>query len=171
MTPDAPSTRILGTLRTADGQAMVRMEDRYDTDIQDLWSAITDPERLARWLGTVEGDLRLGGALRAHFFASGWEGTGVVDVCEPPTHLRVLTQDADGSNAGPVELTLVADGDRTTLIWEEQVPVELLPEYGAGIQVHVEDLTEYLAGRGRVDAQARWEALIPHYRERPVEGG
>ena len=34
-----------------------------------------DPLRLARWLGEVEGDLRLGGEYRARFFASGWEGT------------------------------------------------------------------------------------------------
>lgn len=30
-----------------------------------------------------EGDLRLGGEFRARFSASGWEGTGRVDVCEP----------------------------------------------------------------------------------------
>ena len=35
--------RILGTLRSADGQGVVRVQDRFDTDIDDLWSAITDP--------------------------------------------------------------------------------------------------------------------------------
>ena len=35
--------------------------DVYDTDLADLWSAITEPDRLARWVATVEGDLRLGG--------------------------------------------------------------------------------------------------------------
>ena len=57
--------RILGSLRSADGKGVVRMEDRFDTDIDDLWSALTDPGRLARWLGEVEGDLRLGGEFRA----------------------------------------------------------------------------------------------------------
>jgi uncharacterized protein YndB with AHSA1/START domain len=37
---------------------VVRIEDRYATDINDLLSALTDPERLARWHGQVEGDLR-----------------------------------------------------------------------------------------------------------------
>src|SRR5690348_2430112 len=59
--------RILGSLSSVDGRGVVRMEDRYDTDIDDLWSAVTDPRRLARWLGDVEGDLRLGGEFRAHF--------------------------------------------------------------------------------------------------------
>src|SRR6476661_9391478 len=79
--------RILGSLRSADGKGIVRMEDRYDTDIDDLWSALTDPGRLARWLGEVEGDLRLGGEYRFRFFASGSEGTGRVEVCEPPRRL------------------------------------------------------------------------------------
>jgi len=43
--------RILGSLRSADDKGVVRMEDRYDTDIDDLWSALTDPGRLARWYG------------------------------------------------------------------------------------------------------------------------
>jgi hypothetical protein len=44
MTSNAsPSTRILGSLRSTDGVGVVRIEDRYDTDIDDLWAAITDP--------------------------------------------------------------------------------------------------------------------------------
>jgi uncharacterized protein YndB with AHSA1/START domain len=159
------SSRVLGVLRsTADG-GVVRIEDRYDTDIQDLWSAITDPRRLARWLGEIEGDLEPGGEFRAHFLASGWEGTGRVEVCEPPQRLVVITKDSDGSNEGPIELSLVADGDQTILVWEERVPQELLPEYGAGIQVHVEDLAAHIAGGERCDAAVRWGELIPLYRD------
>src|ERR1700692_3549543 len=65
MTSNARSgSRILGSLRSADGKGVVRIEDRYDTDIDDLWSAITDPDRLARWHGRIAGDLRLGGEFR-----------------------------------------------------------------------------------------------------------
>src|SRR6266498_4406463 len=87
-----PGTRILGSLRSADGKGVVRVEDRFDTDIDDLWSSITDPRRLARWIGEVEGDLRLGGEFRARFFSSGWEGTGRVEACEPSRRLLVLTK-------------------------------------------------------------------------------
>lgn len=75
--------RILGSLRSADGKGIVRMEDRFDTDVDDLWSALTDPRRLARWMGEVEGDLRPGGEFRARFFATGWEGTGRVKRASP----------------------------------------------------------------------------------------
>ena len=46
--------RLLASLRSADGKGVVRMEVRFDTDIDDLWSALTDPRRLARWIGEVE---------------------------------------------------------------------------------------------------------------------
>ena len=36
--------RILGSLRSADGKGIVRIEYRFDTRIDDLWSALTDPE-------------------------------------------------------------------------------------------------------------------------------
>ena len=57
---EGAGSRILGRLRSADGKGAVRMEDRFDTDIGDLWSAITDPARVARWLGEVAGDFRPG---------------------------------------------------------------------------------------------------------------
>jgi hypothetical protein len=51
------------------------------------------------------------------------------------------------------------------LVWEERgMPVEHLAAYGAGIQIHVEDLGDHLAGRERRDdVTARWEALEPLY--------
>ena len=68
------SIRPMGSLRTTEGKAVVRMEDRFQTDVDDMWSAITEPERLARWIAQVDGDLRLGGVFRASF-TSGWEGS------------------------------------------------------------------------------------------------
>jgi uncharacterized protein YndB with AHSA1/START domain len=160
------SNRILGSLRSADGKGIVRMEDRYDTDAGDLWSALTDPRRLARWLGEVEGDLRLGGEFRARFFASGWEGTGRVEACEPPRHLLVLTKDPDVPYELIIEATLTADGDQTILVLEERgMPLDQLAAYGAGIQVHVEDLAAHIAGRERSDAEARWNELLPAYQD------
>lgn len=75
-------TRILGSMRRIDDKrGAVRVEDVYDTDIADLWSAITEPERLARWVATVEGDLRVGGTVQTHF-TSTWAGPGRIDVCD-----------------------------------------------------------------------------------------
>jgi len=157
--------RTLGTLRAADGKGVVRLEDRFDTDVDDLWSALTDPRRLARWLGEVEGDLSQGGEFRARYFASGWEGTCRVELCEPPRRLRILTSSPVEPD-GVIEATLAADGDHTILVIEDRgLPLDHLAAYGAGDQVHVEDLAAYLAGRGRCDARARWQELQPAYQQ------
>ena len=159
-------SRILGSLRSADGKGVVRMEDRYETDIDDLWSAFTDPRRLARWIGDVEGDLRLGGEFSARFFSSGWEGTGRVEACESPQRLLLVTKDPDQPDEHVIEVTLTADDDQTILVVEERgMPLDQLAGYGAGVQIHVEDLAAHLAGRERSDTEGRWEELLPVYRD------
>ena len=169
MTSARAENRILGSLHSAEGKGIVRMEDRFDTDVDDLWSALTDPRRLARWIGEVEGDLRLGGEFRARFFATGWEGTGRVEACEPPQRLRVATRDPDAPDEHVIEAMLTAEGDQTLLAIEERgMPLEQLAAYGAGVQVHIEDLAAYLAGRGRIDAGARWNELLPAYQALPA---
>lgn len=155
--------RLLSSLRSADGVGVVRVEDRIDTTIDDLWSALSDPHRLSGWLGEIEGDLRPGGTFRAHL-TSQWEGTGRIDVCEPPRWLRVVTKHMRQIDEHPIEAILTPDGDGSILVIEERgMPVDHLPDYGAGWQVQIEDLAAYLAGRERGDMEARWDELIPAY--------
>lgn len=165
MTGNAPTgARILGSLRAHDGTGFVRVEDRLDTRIDDAWSALTDPARLARWYGEFEGEARLGGELRARVFASGWEGAFRVRECEPPRKFTLVSQDPDEPGERVTEVTLTADGEQTILVVEEHgVPMRFLAGYGAGTQIHVEDLVAHLAGRDRCDAEARWHELQPAY--------
>jgi uncharacterized protein YndB with AHSA1/START domain len=168
MTSNArPGERILGSLGSAEGKGIVRMEDRLDTHIDDVWSALTDPSHLAHWYGEVEGDLRLGGEYRARLFTSGWEGTGRIEACEPPQRLLVRIKDADEPDENVIEVVLTADGDQTNVVWEERgMPMDLLSAYGAGVQMHVEDLADHLAGRERRDdVKARWDGLHPAYQD------
>jgi hypothetical protein len=100
------------------------------------------------------------------FFSSGWEGSGRVEACEPPQRLLVRIKDADEADDGrDLEVLLSADGDQTVVVWEQRgMPLELLSAYGAGVQIHVEDLADHLAGRERRDdAKARWDELHPAY--------
>lgn len=180
MTDTAPgSGRILGSLRSADGVGVVRIEDRYDTDANDLWSSFTDPGRLARWYGRVEGDLRLGGQFRLHVEDSDSDATGRVEACDPPRRLLVTTRETEesyrrGQGVPPfdaaLEVTLAADGDRTALVVEVRgMPLDAIAFYGAGWQIHAEDLASYLAGRERGDTEARWNQLVPAYQALAAE--
>lgn len=157
--------QIVGTLRAVDGKGTVRVEDVYATDIEDLWSAVTDPARLGRWLVEVEGEPRLGGTFGARF-TSGWEGSGRVDVCEPPYRLS-LTMSAALEDDTVIEAVLSAEVGGTRLVVEERgLALEDLPGHGAGWQAHLEDLATHLAGGEAGDWHGRWTELMPVYQER-----
>ena len=168
MTGNAHSgLRILGRLRSADGQGVVRIEDRYDTGIDDLWSAIVDPDRLARWYGRVEGDLRLGGEFRLFVDGSGWDGARPGRSVRAPA---AAAGDGPGNRTEPyeevIEATLAPDGDQTILVIEARgMPLDKVAFYGAGWQLHAEDLAAYLAGRPLADAEKRFGELVPSYQD------
>ncbi len=174
-------TRILGRLRSVDGRGTVRLEDHFDTGIDNLWSAITDPGRLAQWHAKVEGDLRPGGTFRLFVEADDWEGNGRVEACVRPKRLVVKTRESDeswrkGQGAPPfdesVEATLTAEGEQTALVVEiGNLPIDPLPYYAAGWQIHFEKLAAYLAGGELHDANGRWDVLVPVYQDLAAEIG
>ena len=158
---------VLGSLHSVDGEGVVRMEDGLGTGIDDLWGALTDPDRLAHWYGEVEGELSQGGEFRVRIAVAG-ERTGQVEACEPPQRLLLTMRDPDPRPGQPEqtvnEAQLIAAGAQTRLVWEVRgLPVNLLPAYGAGIQIHVEHLADYIAGRELRNVEARWNELFPAY--------
>jgi uncharacterized protein YndB with AHSA1/START domain len=164
MTRDAS---VLGSLHSDFGEGVVRMEDRLDIGIDDLWGALTDPDRLACWFGEVAGELSQGSGFRVRIALAG-ERTGQVEACEPPQRLLLTMRDPDPRPGQPeqtvIEAQLIAEGAQTRLVWEERgMPVDLLPAYGAGIQIHVEHLADYIAGRELRNVEARWNELFPAY--------
>ncbi|GAB3437167.1 hypothetical protein GCM10027517_08310 [Phycicoccus ginsengisoli] len=167
----------LGTMRALDRtRGAVRVEDVYDTGIEDLWAACTEPERLARWIAEVTGDLRPGGTVHL-VFTSTWSGPATIEACEAPQHLLLTTAPGTDEEA-QVEAWLTSEGSRTRLVVEERgLPVDALHFYGAGWQVHLEDLGRSLAGGGPVHPDgwsaeqaasgwhSRWQELLPAYQE------
>ena len=172
--------RIIGTMRALDEtRGAVRVEDVYDTDIRDLWEACTSPERLARWIAQVSGDLREGGEVHA-VFTSTWSGPARIEVCDAPHHLLLTTQPGTDDEA-QIEAWLTAEGPRTRLVVEERgLPVGSLHFYGAGWQAHLDDLGRSLADDGPAHVggwsaeaaapawKARWTELTPAYLDNPV---
>jgi uncharacterized protein YndB with AHSA1/START domain len=159
MTIENSGARVLGSLRRMpDGRGAVRVEDLYDTDIDNLWSAVTEPERLRNWIGEVTGDLTVGGAFHATFTSS-WDGPGRVDVCERP-HRLLLTMEPGTPHETVIEAVLTAEGDKTRLVVEERgLPAGSVHFHGAGWQAHI----AYLAGKPRVPWKERWTELMPAY--------
>jgi uncharacterized protein YndB with AHSA1/START domain len=100
------------------GEARVAVFTRsYQTTLEDLWDACTDPERLRRWYAPVTGDLRVGGSFQQINM-----GSGTILVCDAP-HLLKLSL---GSGADEIELRL-SPGDQegmTTLELQHATTVD-----------------------------------------------
>jgi uncharacterized protein YndB with AHSA1/START domain len=144
----------------------VRVEDAYDTDVEDLWQACTTPARLARWIAEVSGDLRVGGTVQATFTSS-WTGPARIEVCDQPHHL-LLTMEPGTDDETELEAWLTEEGDRTRLVVEERgLPLDKLHFHGAGWQAHLEDLARSLTGESS-SWQARWTELTPLYETMPL---
>ena len=159
--------KTTGTMRALDEKrGAVRVEDLYDTDIDDLWEACTTPERLARWIAEVSGDLRVGGTIHTTF-TSTWTGAGRIEICDRPHHL-LLTMEPGTADESELEAWLSEEGGRTRLVVEERgLLLDQLHFHGAGWQAHLEDLRHSLAGEPSA-WKARWTELTPAYETMPI---
>jgi uncharacterized protein YndB with AHSA1/START domain len=110
----------------ADGageRVCVLLRRNYDTPIADVWDAVTQPDRIKRWLMPISGELRVGGSFQLEGNAG-----GEILTCEPPRLLRVTF--GDPGSIVEVRLTAQGDGD-TVLELEHTVPIEMA-QSGAG---------------------------------------
>lgn len=106
----------------------VVLNRRYDTPIDDLWDALTNPERLPRWFLPVEGDLRVGGKYQLKGNAG-----GTITACEAPTRLD-LTWEFGEYPASWVEVRLAPEGAHRTCLTLRHIahPDEHWDEFGPG---------------------------------------
>lgn len=158
-----PEAVISTTLHAQGTKGAIRKEARFDTGVGDLWTALTEPDRLARWMAKVEGDLRVGGEFFASF-RSMYEAPGRVDKCVPQSRL-VVTFEPGTPNENTMSFHLVADGNQTRLVVEHiGLPADdVLRNYAAGWHSHLDDLARLIVGQEPGDWQAHWEELKPQY--------
>jgi uncharacterized protein YndB with AHSA1/START domain len=82
-------THPTGYRETRDGHDVVVLARQFPAAVEDVWAAVTEPDRLERWIGTWEGDP-----------ADGWVGFRMtaespdasaermwIDECDPPRRL------------------------------------------------------------------------------------
>ena len=121
-----------GTIAAGEGRA-VRLRRTYDAPIEDVWDALTNPDRIGRWFLPISGDYRLGGRYQ-------FEGNagGEILACERPHRLRVswvYGEVASPSDISEVELRLTEEaGGETTFELDHTaiVPEEFWSIYGPG---------------------------------------
>jgi uncharacterized protein YndB with AHSA1/START domain len=116
------------TSRERDGRPARAVVARrtYDTDIDDLWDALTSAERIPRWFMPITGDLKVGGRYQLEGNAG-----GEITACEPPTHLALTWE--FGGEVTWVEVHLSEKDGGTLLELEHVAHVdERWGEFGPG---------------------------------------
>jgi uncharacterized protein YndB with AHSA1/START domain len=116
--------RQVGKQTTADGESVgLLLRRTYEAPIDDVWNALTEPDRVKRWFMPVSGDLRAGGSFQLEGNAS-----GEILECQAPRLLKVTF----GGPTSIVELRLSSgEAGATVLEFEHRVPIEMAGS-GAG---------------------------------------
>jgi len=126
--------REVGSGRLAAGEARaVRLRRTYDAPIDDVWDALTNPERISRWFLPISGDYRLGGRYQLEGNAG-----GEILECDRPHLVRVSWVFGELAAAGPdseVVVRLTPAGAESTTVELEHiaiVPDEFWDQFGPG---------------------------------------
>jgi len=126
--------REVGSGRIAAGEGRaIRLRRTYDAQVDDVWDALTNPERISRWFLPVSGDYRVGGRYQ-------FEGNagGEIVACERPHRIRVTWvygEMADAAGVSELEVRLMSTGHGSTTLELEHtavVPDDRWAEYGPG---------------------------------------
>ena len=91
------TTPLGQVLRDADGMRLEFVRT-YEDPVEDVWSGLTEPDRVARWFGRWTGDPASGTVelLMTEEAAATPEAVTIVE-CEPPTRLVVDLPSPDGT--------------------------------------------------------------------------
>ncbi len=121
--------RTVGTRTLDAGEAhVVTVSQTYDTDVADLWDAVTNVERIPRWLMPISGDLKVGGSYQLEGQAG-----GTVQTCDPPKNFTATWE--YGGNVSWIEVGISNEGpDRARLTIEHiaHVDDEMSLQFGPG---------------------------------------
>ncbi|MDQ7803172.1 SRPBCC family protein [Amycolatopsis sp. A133] len=103
--------RTVGRRVLEAGEARVMtISQVYDTDVDDMWDAVTSAERIPRWFLPVSGELRVGGKYQLEGNAG-----GTVERCDPPKSFAATWEMHGGVSWIEVRLTPEGDGTRFEL--------------------------------------------------------
>jgi uncharacterized protein YndB with AHSA1/START domain len=102
------SAELASTSRSVTGTDL-RLTRQYAAAPDEVWSALTEADRIQRWLAPVSGDLELGGRYQVEGNAG-----GEITSCDPPRSFAATWE--FGGHVGRIVVTLVPTVDGGTLL-------------------------------------------------------
>ena len=148
----------------ADG-ATARLEHTFRTDADDLWRAVSEPERVSRWMAptTLDGPPAVGARYTIDF-GDDQRTTGEVVRCEAPRLLEV-TWELPGEPDSVVRLEVRPGDDGAVLVLEHlRLPARQATGHAAGWQAHLATLAAQVEDGPAPDWDELFGRLWPAYR-------
>ena len=109
----------LGTYtKRADGRLDIRFERTYARPVETVWSALTEPERLADWMGVSHVEPHVGGRFDT-IQDSAAPSTGKVVAWEPPKILEFTWSNKDAPDS-VIRYELTPAGQSTRLVFTQR---------------------------------------------------
>lgn len=146
---DAPPDEV----PDADGGVTLVWRREYPDGVEHVWAAVTESDRLGRWIGTWTGEPRVGGTVAFTMTGevdAGGEVDEPVDVallaCDPP-HRLVVEMPGDTGQAWHIEITVEPLGAGAVLLFAQRfADGRRRPDVEAGWTWYLDRLTASLHG-------------------------
>jgi uncharacterized protein YndB with AHSA1/START domain len=159
------STPPAETRTGPDGSTTLVWRREYPDPVEDVWAAITESERLGRWIGTWTGTPRVGGTVAFTVTGevdAGGEVAEPVDagivVCDPPHRLVVDLPETGSDRVWRLDLTVEPADAGAVLVFAQSLPDGLSSaDVDAGWRWYLDRLGASLAGTPMPD----WQAYAP----------
>lgn len=152
-----------GTRTEHDGRTFVEFTRTFRAPVEDVWAAVTESDRLARWIGEWTGDPSEGTVQ----FRMAFEGDAApermqIDECRAP-HLLRLTSTVvtdDGEESWRFRIDLAEEAGVTTLTFAQDVPdAAMAAGVGPGWEYYLDRLVA--AETGGDPATVVWDDYYP----------
>lgn len=152
--------------RTPQGADLV-LTRTHRAPITDVWAALTEPGRTARWVGPWTGEAGPGRSVELTMTAEEGDPTATVQIeaCTPPQHLHVRVVDELGDWDLEVRLA-EADGVTTVELVQHLSEPDQVVDTGPGWEYYVDRLGAALTDGPVPDFDDYHPAMVGYYEER-----
>ena len=152
----------------AEGRQRLEFRRSWPDPIEDVWAALTEPDRLARWIGVYDGERRPGGTGTFAMTHEGGEPAGeptTLVECDPPRR-RVIEWVQQDAQAWRIDLDLWVEDGRTVLRFVQFFAADAdVADFAGGWHWYLDKLDAEVGGRPQpADWDAFWAEVGPGYR-------